>query len=301
MSFMSRSCLLIAVVSVCATTATLSRSAEVGLKFSGNLLFVSEGSDPENGMTYGIRLPAFSPVSGHIVYESNTTGYSITSDTCLDCSAYHHKHINGLRVEFAGLTLQADEYIIEVQNDVRVTGGELGDVIQVWYPDQTNPTSRDLDEPLLINGTPYNRGSLLLGLIAPATTFSSSQLPPTLDPSLFIPSASAGTFGDGLPEHYILDVFFRPTSFSAFPHSTSDHDLDGDVDGADFLIWQRHAGTNSINGDANSDLVVDEQDLALWQAEYRSPVATLADNVAVPEPNVAALMVIMVLVGSCRR
>jgi len=50
--------------------------------------------------------------------------------------------------------------------------------------------------------------------------------------------------------------------------ASADFDSDGDVDGADFLTWQRGFGTMPVvhaEGDANVDAVVDVVDLAVWQ------------------------------------
>ncbi|TWU28478.1 LamG domain-containing protein [Bythopirellula polymerisocia] len=52
-----------------------------------------------------------------------------------------------------------------------------------------------------------------------------------------------------------------------------DYDQDGDVDGHDFLVWQRGG---SPNGTGSGDL-------ALWQAQYGTPV--VAASTAVPEPS----------------
>ncbi len=51
----------------------------------------------------------------------------------------------------------------------------------------------------------------------------------------------------------------------------ADFDLDGDVDGRDFLAWQRGVGSANPtkgSGDANNDDVVNSADLAIWQGEY---------------------------------
>jgi lysophospholipase L1-like esterase len=52
----------------------------------------------------------------------------------------------------------------------------------------------------------------------------------------------------------------------------SDFDGDGDVDGGDFLTWQRGLSltgqTSKANGDANGDGHVDAADLANWQAHF---------------------------------
>lgn len=53
-----------------------------------------------------------------------------------------------------------------------------------------------------------------------------------------------------------------------------DFDLDGDIDGRDFLIWQRGfgaAGVNRASGDATGDGDVDGNDLAVWQVTYGPP------------------------------
>ena len=72
------------------------------------------------------------------------------------------------------------------------------------------------------------------------------------------------------------------------PSIAGDFDSDGDVDGADFILWQ---------GDVNVG------DLADWQTNYGAPSA-VSSAVAVPEPASASLLVMalgaLALVG-CRR
>jgi hypothetical protein len=67
----------------------------------------------------------------------------------------------------------------------------------------------------------------------------------------------------------------------------ADFDEDGEVDGRDFLTWQRNLGlTGAVTqqGDANGDGNVNEEDLAIWQNTFgpQSPVQS------VPEPSGAA-------------
>jgi len=99
-------------------------------------------------------------------------------------------------------------------------------------------------------------------------------------------------------ESYLNDKYFGLVSENA------DFDGDGDVDGADFLTWQRGLGltgqsTNST-GDANASGVVDAADLTVWQTQFGggSPIA------AVPEPTasvVGAIAVIAVIARTRRR
>jgi hypothetical protein len=54
---------------------------------------------------------------------------------------------------------------------------------------------------------------------------------------------------------------------------TSDFDADSDVDGADFLRWQRGAGSfgpavTPASGNANTDLTVNAEDFDAWESEF---------------------------------
>lgn len=64
-----------------------------------------------------------------------------------------------------------------------------------------------------------------------------------------------------------------------------DFDDDGDVDGQDFLVWQRGESPNPLSS----------EDLALWRAQYGNATSTTA---AVPEP-FAELLVLTSLVFLC--
>lgn len=62
---------------------------------------------------------------------------------------------------------------------------------------------------------------------------------------------------------------------------SADFDLDGDVDGHDFLTWQRGFGTSPnathSQGDADIDGSVAAADLAIWQLQYgTTPIAISA-------------------------
>ena len=62
---------------------------------------------------------------------------------------------------------------------------------------------------------------------------------------------------------------------------SGDFDSDGDVDGADFLAWQRGFGSSNASksdGDANADGEVDGVDLGVWQSQLGS-ISPLSDSV----------------------
>jgi hypothetical protein len=79
---------------------------------------------------------------------------------------------------------------------------------------------------------------------------------------------------------------------------TADFDADGDVDGADFLTWQRGLGVTSgatrAMGNADGDADVDAADLTIWKQQFgptSSAAANLSSVSAIPEPSAAAIAV----------
>jgi len=75
------------------------------------------------------------------------------------------------------------------------------------------------------------------------------------------------------------------------PGMAADFDGDDDVDGEDFLIWQRGLGltgqTNNANGDADGNGTVDGADLDAWKGQFGSGGGAVG---AVPEPTSLALL-----------
>jgi hypothetical protein len=77
------------------------------------------------------------------------------------------------------------------------------------------------------------------------------------------------------PDQFLFETVDAPTE-------DADFDDDGDVDGQDFLVWQRGLGVAAATpaqGDADDDDDVDANDLAIWRSQFGEPAAT-----AIPEP-----------------
>jgi hypothetical protein len=86
---------------------------------------------------------------------------------------------------------------------------------------------------------------------------------------------------------FSFDLLFgnsTPVDFDA------DFDDDDDVDGTDFLTWQRGLGIGAFNyqGDADGDQDVDGVDLTGWRNEFGMPQSSAAAG-TVPEPGGAIL------------
>jgi len=92
---------------------------------------------------------------------------------------------------------------------------------------------------------------------------------------------------------YVDRIALRDTTFVA--PEDADFDGDGDIDGQDFLAWQRGngilSGADTTQGDANGDGVVDESDLAIWKSQFGT-LPALSTSTAIPEPSAAWLAAI---------
>ena len=107
---------------------------------------------------------------------------------------------------------------------------------------------------------------------------------------------------------------FSQTAFAENPFSAElpvpdvDFDADHDVDGNDFLVWQRGfgitAGGTHEQGDANHDYRVEDVDFDLWASQFgswagggvlRRPIA------AIPEPNCLGLALFAASLWLCLR
>jgi hypothetical protein len=113
----------------------------------------------------------------------------------------------------------------------------------------------------------------------------------TSDPFIFIHRTSTVT--DAVRD---LAAEWAVTNYDDLigPPEFGDYDDDGDVDGNDFLVWQRTFGDAgaSLAADGNGDGVVDGGDLTVWRDAF-GQVAPLppasATASAVPEPAAALL------------
>jgi hypothetical protein len=102
------------------------------------------------------------------------------------------------------------------------------------------------------------------------------------------------------------DVRIEATSNFPVITNNGDFDDDGDVDGADFLAWQRGLGTTSGaalgDGDGNDDGAVNATDLSIWRVGFSVGGGGVS---AIPEPATASLATLVLLsltaVGRPRR
>ena len=78
----------------------------------------------------------------------------------------------------------------------------------------------------------------------------------------------------------------------------ADFDSDGDVDGADFLTWQRGfgmTGASQADGDANNDTNVDGTDFGIWEDQFGTGGSGGLAGSAVPEPSTLAILGLLLI------
>ncbi|MDZ4657317.1 MAG: hypothetical protein SH868_07020 [Bythopirellula sp.] len=90
-------------------------------------------------------------------------------------------------------------------------------------------------------------------------------------------------------------------AFTLAPLLEGDYDFDGDVDGNDFLKWQRAYGTSDSMADGDDSGTVGPEDLVIWQHHYGETAPLTSDSTAVPEPSCATLLLSLIVVGTLRR
>jgi hypothetical protein len=116
------------------------------------------------------------------------------------------------------------------------------------------------------------------------SSWSRSQSPDSVG------SANATAALADVPLHPGGDVG-SPGTFGAVvpPTGDADFDDDGDVDGRDFLVWQRGLGVGASHaaGDADGNGSVDAADLAIWRGQFGAPA--VAATVTTPEPTALLL------------
>jgi hypothetical protein len=93
------------------------------------------------------------------------------------------------------------------------------------------------------------------------------------------------------------DIFVGGSGYVPAPDS-ADFNGDGQIDSRDYVVWRSEFGSLDGQADGNHDGIVDAADYVLWRANlapgttnvHVGPLASRAE--AIPEPSIAALMVI---------
>ena len=203
-----------------------------------------------------------------------------------------------------------------------------GAVLELEVRDAMGASGVDYDL-LNVNGNVVNEGSAvdpmvirLVSLDAQNEAGLAINFNPSLPQSWEVVTATGAITGFD-PGAYVLDTsqFLNPIGGGTFdltvapggqsllvdftPGLPGDFDGDDDVDGADFLTWQREVGAGLASpANLNGDNVVDGADLGLWRDSFGESIAVAASlpgSQGVPEPGTVVLVSIAALLGLVHR
>ncbi|MCH7753056.1 MAG: S8 family serine peptidase, partial [Planctomycetes bacterium] len=112
---------------------------------------------------------------------------------------------------------------------------------------------------------------------------------PTSGQYLLEVRSAGGMIANPLAYSLAWNVDVPPVVFAG-----ADFDEDGDVDEVDLGLWEAGYGLTGsaahIDGDANDDMNVDGADFLEWQKQYTGSLSPLSSSAAVPEPTSLALV-----------
>jgi len=270
-------------------TGVPSASAAVtGFDFAGEVSYSTR--TPFDG---GLSLVPTTPVVGRILYApASPSSDSVECDSG-ECVGYRQHIINGMSADFDGLVVTADDYVVQVKNDI-VQSGVTFDRISFVYRFDVSPL---LPSQLKANGAAQPKAWFQIDLNGPADALNGSALPPSIDVSRF---ESEFNFLDEdatkiqLPNgewSNSIDVLFGITSLAALA-VPGDYNGDRSVTPADYDDWRAtFDSTSSLDADGNGNHAVDAADYVVWRNNY----AADAQSASVPEPSTLASISLGVL------
>ncbi len=153
------------------------------------------------------------------------------------------------------------------------------------YPGAVSTSATNIDGVNIVGFYEEDLG-LRRGFLYDGTTWTSLDYPGAQE------TFAHGISGDRVVGSYIDEAGGIHGFIATISTVLGDFDFDGDVDGRDFLIWQR----------GGSPAPLSAGDLATWQANYGGG-SLRANSVAVPEPTTLTLLMLATAGGRaiCRR
>ena len=257
------------------------RGVEHGVTFSGDLVYAYPA--------FGQTVPVDSGVIARLVYDSATAA-NYNLGAC-DCATYRQRIYNGFSVSFGPMIVRADEYDVHVINDFGPDGGS--DFLRIVFSSSQNPP---FQTPISVNDQPQAAGLLVISLRDPTGT--------AIDGSMLPDRAALGGFPlrEALlkesPSQAQYDIAASLNPPEPLTLAVGDFDFDADVDGADFLVWQREVGAaHPSPADMDRNGLVDADDLGLWRDRFGAAPSSLSTAFAIAEPSAAAAMLPLFALG----
>ena len=202
--------------------------------------------------------------AGDLVNQGGTLAPGDDIGTTTIIGDYTQEAAGSLEIEIGGPFASTGYDEVNITGMADLAGDLMLSLIDSFVPDATDIF------------TILDAGSLLGDL----DNILSGERLDTLDGSgsFLVNYGSSSTFD---PSQIVLSDFLPP------PGLIGDFDLDSDIDGSDFLSWQRGESSDPLSAN----------DLADWQANFGAEAGSFAASQTVPEPTSLAMLAISLLLG----
>lgn len=203
--------------------------------------------------------------------------------TSADRQFYRVQRTHGFFALFGGIEVRADDFQIQIYNDLPQGTNAIADVVTVVWSSDLVPSLA----PLHVDGTPRTVGQFAVSFFKDGgSAFTTPSLDALnvfdiYDRSLTLLSDSPGP----------VDVLGAIRQWQHLPGLPGDFDGDADVDGGDFITWQQSVGS------------LGQGDLPSWKT-YFGTCDEAPESSPVPEPastSVAAATSVALLAWVRRR
>jgi hypothetical protein len=263
------------------TCIPTAKAALTGFGFAGELQLLLRSPFGENF----VLSPAPTPLSGRILYDPAAPASDGGGCENNECLGYRQHVVGGISANFGGLSITADDFIVQVKNNdlYGVDGHEVVfDTIAFVYRFDISPL---FSSQLKVNGVSQPKAWFQLNLIGAEDTFDDTVLPQSIDASryntyynILDEDATRIDLPNG-PGFNTPDIFFSAT-LSVIP-IPGDYNGDRSVTPDDYNDWRSTYGsTSDLAADGNGNQIIDAADYVVW----RDNLSAGHQSTAVPEP-----------------
>ena len=180
-----------------------------------------------------------------------------------------------------------------ISGNFQQTGGDLTAIVNAITPLPGNAGPPPTNFTLASVGGSANIAGKLVVQFDPTTYFPVGSTLTVLEAVNGVQGIFSQLQVTGAPSGAQWSLVYTENSVTlsriANSFDSADFDINGMVDGADFLIWQRNVGKFTPLGDANGDGLVDWTDLGIIKTQFGSAPSGSPAAHGVPEPATAAL------------
>ena len=136
---------------------------------------------------YGLTIPPGGPVSGQFTFDPD----ALATHTFSNGLGYDQHFTSGLHATIGGVSVSADEYLVEILNNMPQFDGSTKDEFVVSFSSGLSPA---LSSQLVVNGVARSAGLVNIAFVGSNTLYADASLPSSFNFADFPPGS--GIFGD---------------------------------------------------------------------------------------------------------